>query len=48
MVHFDAFWNMLILSVCLIIEKHRKYMTGIEPLEAATYFLNVRIKHQTG
>jgi len=46
MVHFDAFWNMLILTVCLIIENHRKYptleWTGIEPLESAIIFLNVR------
>jgi len=26
MVHFDAFWNMPILPVCLIIENHRKYL----------------------
>ena len=42
MVHYDAFWNMLILSVCLIIENHQKNLTleqtGIEPLEAAKYF----------
>jgi len=52
MVHFDAFWNMFILSVCLIIENHWKYLTlewiGIEQLEAAIYLKNVHLKHQMG
>ena len=52
MVHFDAFLNMLILLVCLIIENHQNYLTlewiGIETLEAAIFFKNMHLKHQMG